>query len=121
MYHQSINPKAKQADLLKLSRIVTLIIGVAAIFLSQLPKSIFDKVLFAWGALGAAFGPALILTLWWERTTRNGVLAGMVVGFLTIIIWDNFVDIKIYSLVPGFLFATLAVILFSLLSKNKKQ
>jgi len=45
----------------------------------------------------------------------------MVVGFLTIIIWDNFVDIKIYSLVPGFLFATLAVILFSLLSKNKKQ
>jgi sodium/proline symporter len=121
VYHQSINPKAKQADLVKLSRIVTLIIGVAAIFLSQLPKSIFDKVLFAWGALGAAFGPALILTLWWERTTRNGVLAGMVVGFLTIIIWDNFVDIKIYSLVPGFLFATLAVILFSLLSKNKKQ
>ena len=120
VYHQSINPKAKQADLVKLSRIVTLIIGVAAIFLSQLPKSIFDKVLFAWGALGAAFGPALILTLWWERTTRNGVLAGMVVGFLTIIIWDNFVDIKIYSLVPGFLFATLAVILFSLLSKNKK-
>ena len=121
VYHQSINPKAKQADLVKLSRIVTLIIGVAAIFLSQLPKSIFDKVLFAWGALGAAFGPALILTLWWERTTRNGVLAGMVVGFLTIIIWDNFVDIKIYSLVPGFLFATLAVILFSLLSKNQKQ
>jgi sodium/proline symporter len=120
VYHQSINPEAKQADLVKLSRIATLIIGVVAIFLSQLPNSIFDKVLFAWGALGAAFGPALILTLWWKKTTRNGVLAGMVVGFLTIIIWDNFIDIEIYSLVPGFIFAMLAIILFSILSNNKK-
>ncbi|MDP7025417.1 MAG: sodium/proline symporter [Candidatus Marinimicrobia bacterium] len=120
VYHQSINPKAEQVDLVKLSRIATLIIGVVAIFLSQLPNSIFDKVLFAWGALGAAFGPALILALWWERTTRNGVLAGMIVGFLTIIIWDNFIDIEIYSLVPGFIFAMLAIILFSILSNNKK-
>ncbi len=119
VYHQSINPDAEQADLVKLSRIVTLIIGVAAIFLSQLPKSIFDKVLFAWGALGAAFGPALILTLWWKRTTRNGILAGMFTGFLTIIIWDNFVDIALYSLVPGFIFAILAVVLFSLLGKKQ--
>jgi len=119
VYHQSINPDAEQADLVMLSRIVTLIIGVAAIFLSQLPKSIFDKVLFAWGALGAAFGPALILTLWWKKTSRNGVLAGMVVGFLTIIIWDNFVDVALYSLVPGFIFAILAVGLFSLLGKKQ--
>ena len=40
--------------------------------------------------------------------------------FLTIIIWDNFIDIEIYSLVPGFIFAMLAIILFSILSNNKK-
>jgi sodium/proline symporter len=44
----------------------------------------------------------------------------MVVGFLTFIIWDNFIDIEIYPLVPGFIFAMLAIILFSILSNNKK-
>ncbi|MFQ6674456.1 MAG: sodium/proline symporter, partial [Fidelibacterota bacterium] len=86
VYHQSINPNAGEAQLVKLSRIVTLFLGTAAILLAQLPASIFDKVLFAWGGLGAAFGPALILTLWWPRTTRNGVLAGMIVGFTTVVV-----------------------------------
>ncbi|MFQ6616072.1 MAG: sodium/proline symporter [Fidelibacterota bacterium] len=117
VYHQSINPDAGQAQLVRLSRIVTLVIGSAGILLAQLPKSIFEKVLFAWGGLGAAFGPALILSLWWRRTTRNGVLAGMIVGFLTIIIWDNSpLSLHLYSLVPGFLLAGVAVIVVSLKS-----
>ncbi|MFQ6675376.1 MAG: sodium/proline symporter [Fidelibacterota bacterium] len=117
VYHQSINPQAGQAQLVRLSRIVTLLIGTAGILLAQLPHSIFDKVLFAWGGLGAAFGPALILSLWWRKTTRNGVLAGMIVGFLTIVIWDNSpLSAYLYSLVPGFALATLAVITVSLKS-----
>lgn len=68
------------------------------------------------GRLGAAFGPALILSLWWKGTTRNGVLAGMVTGFLTVIIWDNFlVGSGLYSLVPGFILAFLAIIIVSLM------
>ena len=118
VYHQSINPEASQAQLVKLSRIVTLFIGGAGILMAQLPRSIFDKVLFAWGGLGAAFGPALILTLWWPKTTRNGVLAGMIVGFLTVVIWDNFLgSTGLYSLVPGFSLAFLAVVAGSLLDK----
>lgn len=117
VYHQSINPQAGEAQLVRLSRIVTLVIGTAGILLAQLPKSIFDKVLFAWGGLGAAFGPALILTLWWRKTTRNGVLAGMIVGFVTIILWDNSpLSAHLYSLVPGFALAGLAVIWVSLKS-----
>ncbi|MDP6457092.1 MAG: sodium/proline symporter [Candidatus Marinimicrobia bacterium] len=116
IYHQSIRPKADQAELVKLSRIATFIIGLVAIMLAQLPRSIFDKVLFAWGGLGAAFGPALILSLWWKGTTRNGVLAGMLTGFLTVIIWDNFLGGSgLYSLVPGFVFAFLAIIVVSLM------
>jgi sodium/proline symporter len=128
VYHQSIHPKASQGHLVLVSRLVTLALGVAAIGLAQLPRSIFDKVLFAWGGLGAAFGPALVLSLWWKGTTRSGVLAGMLVGFLTIILWDNLPSISfarslapevvrfvsgLYSLVPGFLAALLAVILVS--------
>lgn len=122
VYHQTINPRAEQRQLVIVSRIVTLVIGIAAIFLSQLPKSIFDKVLFAWGGLGAAFGPALILSLWWSRTTRSGALAGMLVGFFTIILWVNSPwSGALYSLVPAFFLAFLAVIVVSLVTKNQGE
>ncbi|MCK4579662.1 MAG: sodium/proline symporter, partial [Candidatus Marinimicrobia bacterium] len=115
VYHQSFNRDADQKRLVLLSRVVTLVIGLLAVGLAQLPRSVFDKVLFAWGGLGAAFGPALVLALWWPKATRNGTLAGMIVGFTTIIIWDNIpAGDQLYSLVPGFTFALLANILVSL-------
>ncbi len=120
VYHQSINPGASQRRLVIISRAVTFFIGIAAIFLSQLPRSIFDKVLFAWGGLGAAFGPALILSLWWSGTTRSGVIAGMLTGFFSVIIWDNspFAGL-LYSLVPAFALAFLAVVAVSLITGKK--
>ena len=121
VYHASLNPSAEQKHLLRVSRLATLVIGLLAIGLSQLPSSIFDKVLFAWGGLGAAFGPALVLTLWWPKTTRNGVLVGMLVGFFTVIIWDNIPwGGHLYSLVPGFLAALLAVVVVSLVERGGK-
>jgi sodium/proline symporter len=115
VYHQSMNPRAKQSQLVFISRIVTLIIGAAAILLARLPSSIFDKVLFAWGGLGAALGPSLVLSLWWNKTTRNGVLAGMILGFVTVIVWDNFFKwTGLYSLVPGFLLSWATIYLISL-------
>ncbi|UCH11619.1 MAG: sodium/proline symporter [Fidelibacterota bacterium] len=122
VYHASLHPEAEQKHLLLVSRIVTLIIGLFAIALSQLPQSIFDKVLFAWGGLGAAFGPTLVLTLWWRGTTRNGVLAGMLTGFLTVVIWDNIPwGSHLYSLVPGFLLAGTATVVGSLLDRGGAQ
>jgi sodium/proline symporter len=122
VYHASLHPEAEQRHLVFVSRIVTLIIGLFAIALSQLPQSIFDKVLFAWGGLGAAFGPALVLTLWWKRTTRNGVLAGMCTGFLTVVIWDNIPwGGHLYSLVPGFIGASLVIMVTSLLDRSAEQ
>jgi sodium/proline symporter len=120
VYHQSFNREASQRQLLIISRLVTFFIGIAAIFLSQLPRSIFDKVLFAWGGLGAAFGPALILSLWWARTTRKGVLAGMIVGFSAVILWDNspFSGL-LYSLVPAFVLAFLTIIIVSFASSRE--
>ncbi|MEE9466035.1 MAG: sodium:proline symporter, partial [Candidatus Neomarinimicrobiota bacterium] len=108
-------PEADQRRLVLISRIATLVIGAAGISLAQLPRSIFDKVLFAWGGLGAAFGPALVLSLWWPKTTRNGVLAGMLAGFFTVVIWDNIPwGGVLYSLVPGFAVAMLVNISVSL-------
>ena len=114
IYHQSINPRATQKQLVWLSRAATLVIGLAAVALAALPKSIFEKVLFAWAGLGAAFGPALVGTLWWRRTTRNGVLAGMIVGIATVIGWDNWRPLALYSMIPAVVAATLAVVAVSL-------
>ncbi|MEE9166290.1 MAG: sodium/proline symporter [Candidatus Neomarinimicrobiota bacterium] len=123
IYHQTINRNASQKRLVGLSRMVTLLIGGAAILLAQnLPSSIFDKVLFAWGGLGAAFGPALVLTLWWRGTTRNGVLAGMITGFLTVMVWENFLEgTGLYSLVPGFLLAFLTAVLVSTMDSKGRR
>ena len=120
VYHQMVDPAADQKKLVLVSRIATLLIGAAAIALAQLPRSVFDKVLFAWGGLGAAFGPALVLSLWWPGTTRNGVLAGMLAGFFTVIIWDNIPwGGLLYSLVPGFLVALLVVVVVSLVESRR--
>lgn len=119
VYHQTINPGIDQRKLVLISRMITFLIGLLGILLSQLPRSIFDKVLFAWAGLGAAFGPALLLTLWWKGTTRNGVLAGMITGFLTVIIWDNSpLAGMIYSLVPAFALAMAVVLAVSLLDRK---
>ncbi|UCD39132.1 MAG: sodium/proline symporter [Fidelibacterota bacterium] len=120
VYHASLNPEAEQRHLLFVSRLATLVIGIFGIALSQLPQSIFDKVLFAWGGLGAAFGPALVLTLWWPKTTRNGVLAGMLAGFLTVVVWDNIPwGSHLYSLVPGFITAIVVNITVSLIDQRR--
>lgn len=120
VYHHSFNPLASQSQLVFLSRIFTLLIGVIAIFLARLPSSIFDKVLFAWGGLGAALGPSLVLSLWWEKTTRNAVLFGMIFGFFTVIVWENFFKwTGLYSLVPGFIISWVIVWIVSLKGKRE--
>ena len=122
IYHASIHPEADDKRLMLVSRLATIVLGALAIAMSQLPQSIFRKVLFAWGGLGAAFGPAMVLTLWWPGTTRNGVLAGMVTGFLTVIVWDNIpLGRQIYSLVPGFLAALLVNVAVSLFEGRRQD
>ncbi len=114
LYHQQINPDADQKQLVRIGRIVTVVIGLIAWTLSSYSdSSIFNKVLFAWAGLGAAFGPPMVLCLWWQGVTRNGVLAGMISGLVTVLLWDNLdanawlssqvEGLRLYSLAPGFL------------------
>jgi Na+/proline symporter len=72
---------------------------------------IFWFVLFAWSGLGASFGPVILFTLYSNKVTREGAVAGMLTGFFTTIIWKvtGLSDSIIYELVPAFLLSTLAV------------
>jgi len=101
------------ASLAKIGKFVTLVIGAVGIaFAVGEVKFLFWFILFAWSGLGAAFGPVIICMLYYKKTTLQGAAAGMVVGFVTTVVWivkykaDNY---DLYEMIPGF-FTGLAVI-----------
>ena len=96
-----------------------LMIGViaTAIALGEV-RAVFDFVLYAWAGLGAAFGPALILTLLWRRTTGWGELAGMLTGSITVVVWRELPYNAIYELGPAFVLAFAAIVVVSLLMQK---
>jgi len=120
IYHQLMNRKASQRRLVAISRIGTVIIGVVAFVLAlRAEERVYWFVLYAWAGLGAAFGPGMVLSLWWKRTTKWGVLAGMIVGSVTAVVWHNVPALKdiVYELVPAFFLALIAVVVVSLLTE----
>ncbi|EED35653.1 sodium/proline symporter [Luminiphilus syltensis NOR5-1B] len=81
-------------------------------------SKVLDVVSYAWAGLGAALGPTILLSLYWARMTGTGALAGVVTGGLTVIIWSQ-IDggiFEAYELIPGFIFASFAIVLGSWLS-----
>ncbi|HDS02058.1 MAG TPA: hypothetical protein ENO07_08575 [candidate division Zixibacteria bacterium] len=109
----------KEAVKLRWSRWVLLFSGILALLMAYLAQDlIFWLVLFAWAGLGASFGPVLILSLYWKKMTRAGVISGMVTGTVVTLIWKIFLKdaTGIYELIPAFLFSVLAAVLVSLLS-----
>ena len=115
----------KVLDAVTNCRIFTIIMGLTAygiaIFSQITGKTIFSVVSYAWSGLGSAFGPALLLTLWWDKTTQKGVIAGILMGFFTTIIWSNIPELKalVTERLISFTFSLFAVILVSYFSKNE--
>jgi len=112
----------RKISLLTLGRVMTIIIGIIAFYLAWQSKDlVFEMVSYAWSGLGASFGPALLLTLWWKRTTRKGVIAGMITGAVTTILWANIDSLRalVTERFVSFVLAFLAVILVSLFERRK--
>ncbi len=107
------------------SRIFTVIMGLVAygiaIFSQYTGKTIFGVVSYAWSGLGAAFGPALVLTLWWNKITREGVLGGLIIGFLTTVIWANIPELKsmLTERLSSFVLSFFTVYIVSLNTQNE--
>ena len=124
-FHQYLKKDLSEKNLLLLNRIMILILGLIAfgiaIYSQIVGNNIFSVVSYAWSGLGSAFGPALIMTLWWSKTTRKGVIAGMLVGFITTIFWSNIPDLKgiITERVTSFVFSLVAVYCVSIIDKNE--
>src|SRR3546814_16034339 len=88
-YHGFIRKDASQKELVWAGRISVALIALVALWLARDPDSkVLGLVSYAWAGFGAAFGPVVILSLFWQRMTRNGALAGLVVGAGTVIAWE---------------------------------
>ena len=108
-----------QRRLVRLSRLaVAALVAVALVLGLAAEDLVFWLVLFAWAGLGASLGPTSLLALYWRRTTRAGVLAGLVTGAAVTIAWKLIpaTDAWLYELIPGFLAALAATVGVSLLT-----
>ena len=104
------------------ARLTVVVIAVIAMFLASDPNSnVFQIVSFAWAGFGATFGPAILCALFWKRSTRQGIMAGLVAGGAMIFIWKFLIKPlggiwNIYELLPAFLVALIAIVVVSLLT-----
>lgn len=127
IYKGVINPKADEKKVLNISRITVAVVAVIAYVIALNPdSSVMGLVSNAWAGLGAAFGPIVLLSLFWKRTNLAGAAAGMISGGLTVIIWDYIPLLNgetlggvtgLYSLVVGFAIGVVAIVGFSLATK----
>ncbi|OTG89796.1 sodium/proline symporter PutP [Acinetobacter sp. ANC 3832] len=119
LYKAFLRKDASQSELVWVGRLMVLAIAVLAIILAMNPDSkVLGLVAYAWAGFGAAFGPLIILSLFWKRMTLNGALVGMIVGALTVIIWKNTMSsLGLYEIVPGFILSFISIIVVSLMDK----
>lgn len=106
------------------SRGAVIAISVIACILALDPKdSIMGIVSNAWAGFGAAFGPAIILSLYWKRLTLKGTVAGIIAGAATVLLWDNILHLGgiMYSIVPGFAASIILTVIVSLIDKEPSK
>jgi sodium/proline symporter len=121
VWHKLMRHESSPESLARVSRIATLAVGVVAFVLAvKTSDLVFSMVSFAWSGLSAAFGPALLLTLWWKRCTGAGVLAGMIGGTVAVVAWRYLGGNDLLSeRVAGFAIALVLVVLVSLRTGRK--
>ncbi|WP_305418455.1 sodium/proline symporter PutP [Photobacterium leiognathi] len=115
-YKQVFRPQASSQEIVMVGRIAVILLSIVAFILALDPESsVLALVSYAWAGFGAAFGPVLLLSLYWKEMNRNGAIAGILVGAITVVVWKQLTGgiFDLYEIIPGFIFATLAVVVVS--------
>ncbi len=113
IYRAFIDQGATQQRLLWIGRVATVGVALFAYVLALGGGTVLELVAYAWAGFGAAFGPVIVLSLYWSRMTAAGALAGMVVGAGSVVIFANVIDLGVYEIVPGVVLSTIAVVAVS--------
>ncbi|MBM6616259.1 sodium/proline symporter PutP [Bacillus suaedaesalsae] len=138
IYRAVFRKEASEKELVWIGRAAVIVIALIAIALAGNPdSSVLSLVSYAWAGFGAAFGPVIILALFWKRMTGRGALAGMIVGAVTVVVWkilstpelneagevikEAVIPFSLYEIVPGFILAWIAIMVFSLLDREPSE
>jgi sodium/proline symporter len=109
-YKTFLRKSASQVELVWVGRAMVLLVALVAIALAANPENrVLGLVSYAWAGFGAAFGPVVLISVVWKNMTRNGALAGILVGAITVVVWKHFELLGLYEIIPGFIFASLAI------------
>ena len=127
IYQGLFRKKASDREVLNISRATLLLIAIVAIIIALDENSvIFTIVSFAWAGFGATFGPLMLFSLFWKRTTRAGAIAGMLGGAGMVFVWNLLVRPlggmwDIYELLPAFVFSSICIVVVSLLTPEPSE
>lgn len=131
IYKGVISKNATEKKALWVGKISVIVVAIVAFFIAIDPNSsIMGLVSDAWAGFGSAFGPVVLLALFWKRSTLAGAVSGMAVGALTVIVWDYIPLVNgstlysatgLYSLLLGFVFALIVNVVVSLLTKKPSK
>ena len=129
-YQAFLNKDATDKQLVFVGRLSVLLVAIVAIFLAyDRNSSILSLVSNAWAGFGAAFGPLVILSLYWKKMNKQGALAGMLTGAFTVLFWiyapitigGESLSSTMYEIVPGFILATIAIVVVSKFTANPDE
>ncbi len=123
VFHVELTEKAAMFT----ARFTLVLVAVLGVFIAWNPNSsVFSIVSFAWAGFGAAFGPVMIISLYWKRCNREGAIAGMIAGGLAVFIWKYLVRplggvFDLYELAPAFVIACIVVVAVSLATAEPEK
>ncbi|WP_300702223.1 sodium:proline symporter [uncultured Campylobacter sp.] len=125
-YKRVFRQDAQDSTVLKLGKIGVLIVAVIAFLIStDKNSSILSIVAYAWAGFGASFGSVMIFSLFWKKMTKLAAILGMITGAVVVILYKNVLaealNFPIYEIVPGFICASLMIIIVSLVKKDEKS
>ena len=126
-YKAKLRKNASDKELMIVSRLTVLVVSIIAVLIALNPNNtVLGLVENAWAGFGATFGPIMIFSLFWKRTTKKGAIAGLVTGGVTAIVWRNLGNIyggifSLYEIVPGFILSAIAIYIVSKLDKEPSK
>jgi sodium/proline symporter len=124
-FYALFRKKASEKETMWVSRVAVLTIAVIAFVIAMDPENtVMGLVSYAWAGLGSAFGPVIVMSLFWKRMTVKGGLAGMIAGGATVLIWESTglgTITGVYSIIPGFVLALILIVVVSKLDQEPSQ
>jgi sodium/proline symporter len=127
IYQGIMKKEASDKAVLYVSRATLIVISIIAMIIALDENSVIFKVVsFAWAGFGATFGPIMLFSLFWKRTTREGAIAGILSGGIMVFVWKLILKpmggaFGIYELLPAFVISCIFIYVVSLLTKEPSK